>query len=276
VDIRHLLLQSLYAQNDSAGVAAQLDWGRGHPDALRLHVDEVFIALSKGQVRDAQALLVRLAAAHDPPGLAAEYQFSVASIARMLAELGLTTESAALLESLPAALQDKNALVAMAENGQVAQADEGMRKQVSDHGQETLWKSERIPEIRAALLLAGHKPEQAVSALEPTLPFDGLTFGPAFLRGAAYLSLGKPDLALNEFHKITEHTYVDPLSDEYPLAVLASARAYARENDLNQARQQFERFFSLWKAADADLPLLQAARAEYDNLQSRTAVLRRN
>jgi hypothetical protein len=54
VDIRHLLLQALYVQNDAAGVAVQLDWGRSHPDALRLHVDEIFIALSKGEVHDAQ------------------------------------------------------------------------------------------------------------------------------------------------------------------------------------------------------------------------------
>jgi eukaryotic-like serine/threonine-protein kinase len=269
VDIRHLLLQALYAQNDAAGVAVQLDWGRSHPDALRLHVDEIFIALSKGEVRDAQSLLTKLSQTHYPSGLAAEYQFSVASIARMLAEVGLTTESAALLKPLSASLQDKNALVALAENGAVAQADEGLQKQVRDHGHETLWKGERIPETRAALFLAEHKPEQVASALEPALPFDGLTFGPAFLRGQAYLDLGKPDLALNEFRKITEHAYIDPLSNEYPLAILASARAYVRENEPDKARQEFERFFSLWKTADTDLPLLRTAQAEYDSLPSR-------
>jgi hypothetical protein len=136
-----------------------------------------------------KSLLTKLGETHYPSGLAAEYQFSLASIARMLAEVGLTTESAALLESLSASLQDKNALVALAENGAVAQADEGLQKQVRDHGHETLWKSERIPETRAAMFLAEHKPEQVASALEPALPFDGLTFGPAFLRGQAYLRL---------------------------------------------------------------------------------------
>ncbi len=158
--------------------------------------------------------------------------------------------------------------MALAENGAVTQADVGLQKQTRDHGRETLWKGERIPEIRAALFLAEHKPEQVTSTLQPTLQFDGLTFGPAFLRGEAYLSLGKPELALNEFRKITEHTYVDPLSDEYPLAILASARAYVRVNEPDKARRQFERLFSFWKTADPDLPLLLKAQAEYENLPS--------
>ena len=248
-DIRHLLLLALYAQNDTAGVTTQLEWGRNHPDSLRLQVDDISVALSKGEVQRAQALLAQLRARQYPSENAAEYQSDLASIARSLAELSLTSASLELLKSLPAAVtQDRNALIAMAESGNVAESD-----------------AERIPEARSALLLAKHEPQQAVHALEPALPFDGLTFGPAYLRGQAYLALGKPELAQTEFRKITEHLYVDPLSAEYPLALLASARAYVLQNQSDQAREQLERFLDLWKSADADLPLLQAARAEYES-----------
>jgi tetratricopeptide (TPR) repeat protein len=151
----------------------------------------------------------------------------------------------------------------------VAQADEALQSLTRDHGQETLWKAERLLEIRSAILLAKHEPEQAVRALEPSVPFDGLTFGPAYLRGAAWLTLGKPELAQTEFHKITDHVYIDPLSNEYPLALLASARAYILQSQTDNARVQFERLFDIWKNADAEWPLLQAAHAEYD---SNTAV----
>jgi len=227
-DIRHLLLQALYAQNNAAGVAAQLEWGRNHPDSLRLHADEISIALSRGEIHHAQALLTQLRARKYPPGLAAEYQSALTPIASALVVAGLTAESAELLESLPGT-------------------------------------AERNPEIRAARLLAKDQPQQALEALGPALPFDGLTFGPAYLRGEAYRGLGKVDLAQTEFHKITDHAYVDPLSNEYPLAVLASARAYVLQNQNDKARDQFERLFDLWKNADADFPLLQAARAEYDS-----------
>ena len=271
VDIRHLLLQSLYAQGNAAGVAVQLDWGHAHPAALRLHVDEILIALSRAEVRRAQSLLVILGKTSYPAELAAQYQSSLASIARAFAEAGLIAQSTGLLESLSPASPDKDALVARAEGGELAPAGEGLQRQSRDHGYQTLWKGERLPEIRAALSLAEHKPEEAVRALEPALPFDGLTFGPAYLRGTAYLSLGKLDLAQGEFKKITEHHYIDSLSSEYPLAVLASARAYVRENEPVKAREQFERLFALWKTADADLPLLLAAKSEYDTVTARLA-----
>ena len=267
--IRHLLLQSMYARHDAKGVASQLDWGRNHADALLLHIDEISLALSKGEMQRANELLTQLRAREYPPALGAQYQSGLVSIARALAEAGFTSDSRELLKSVPTAIQDRNAPVALAENGDVAQADEALQSLARDHGQETLWKAERLPEIRSAILLAKHEPEQAVRALEPSVPFDRLTFGPAYLRGAAWLTLGKPELAQTEFHKITDHVYIDPLSNEYPLALLASARAYILQSQTDNARVQLERLFDIWKNADAEWPLLQAAHAEYD---SNTAV----
>ena len=274
-DIRHLLLLAMYAQNDATGVAAQLDWGRNHPDGLRLHLDEIEIALSKGEFQQAQALLTQLRTKNYPPELAAEYQAGLASIARELAELDQNSASLELLKSLPAtATQDRDALVALAENSDVTQPDKMLQQLAQEHGQETLWKGERIPEIRAALSLAKREPQQAVTALVPALPFDGLTFGPAYLRGKAYLALGKVDPAQTEFRKITDHNYINPVSSEYPLALLASAHIYVLQNQSDKAREQFDRFFDLWKNADADLPLLQAARVEYDSSTALDVTLR--
>ena len=265
-DIRHDLLLAMSAQNDAVGVAAQLDWGRQHPDSLRLHVDEISIALSKGELQRAQSLITQLRAKEYPPELAAEYQAGLASVARTLAEMGLTAESRALLQSLPqTTMPDRDAVVALAEDGDATHADKVVQLLARENGQETLWKSERIPEARAALWLVKREPQAAVSALEAALPFDGLTFGPAYLRGKAYTALGKVELAQTEFRKITDRIYIDPLSSEYPLAVLASARVYVLQNQTDNAREQFERFFDLWKTADADLPLLQAAHSEYDS-----------
>ena len=274
VDIRHLLLQSMYARRDEAGVTVQLEWGRNHPDALPLHIDEISVALSKGEIHRANELLTQLRARDYPPVLGAQYQSGLAAIARALAEAGFTTDSGELLKSLPTATQDRNAPVVLAEDGDVTQADKALQSLTRDHGQETLWKAERLPEIRSAILLAKHQPEQAVRALEPSVPFDGLTFGPAYLRGEAWLTLGKPELAQTEFHKITDHVYIDPLSNEYPLALLASARAYILQGQTDNARTQYEQLFDLWKNADAEWPLLQAARSEYDSTTTLDVTLR--
>ena len=268
-DIRHLLLQALLVRNDLASVATQLDWGRNHPEALVLHLDEVWIALTRGQIHQATELLARVRGREYPAALAAQYQAGLAAIARALAEGGLTAASQELLESLSSASQDRNGPVALAEDGDVRASGEALEHLAQTHGQETLWKLERLPEIRAALLLAKHQPQEAVNVLDPTLPFEGLTFGSTYLRGEAWWTLGKPGLAQAEFLKITQRRYIDPLSNEYPLALLASARAYALQNQLDPAHAQIERLLDLWKDADADWPLLQAARAEYD---SETAV----
>jgi tetratricopeptide (TPR) repeat protein len=265
VSIRHLLVQAMYARGDQAGVKVQLAWGRSHADALPLHLDEISIAISRGELHRESELLAGLRTRAYPPELTAQYQSALAAIARALAEVGMVTESQDLLKSLPPATRDSNVAVALAEDGEVARAEELLHGLEQDHGQEPLWKSERLPEIRAALALAKHQPDQALQALEPNLQFAGLTFGPAYLRGEAYTVLGNPPAAQTEYLKITDHRYVDPLSNEYPLALLASARAYVLQSQPDQAHAQFERLLDLWRDADEDWPLLQAAKKESDS-----------
>ena len=180
----------------------------------------------------------------------------------MLADEGFTQQSSNILKSLPSATPDENSLVALVEDGEGAQADATLRQMSSEHGHETLWKDEKAPEVRAALLLARHRPQEALDALRPALQFDGLTFGPAYLRGRAYRDLGLNDLALIEFEKITRRPYIDPLSSQYPLAALESARIYSKKGETAKARAQYRQFLELWKAADSDAPLLLAAQRE--------------
>jgi hypothetical protein len=49
------------------------------------------------------------------------------------------------------------------------------------------------------------------------------------------------------------------------LSVLA--RAYALQNNRTETRNEYEKFFALWKEADADVPVLKQARRECAHLQ---------
>ena len=51
------------------------------------------------------------------------------------------------------------------------------------------------------------------------------------------------------------------------LAHLGLARAYALQNDTVKARAAYNDFFTLWKDADSNLPILEEAKAEYAKLQ---------
>jgi cytochrome c-type biogenesis protein CcmH/NrfG len=51
------------------------------------------------------------------------------------------------------------------------------------------------------------------------------------------------------------------------LAHLGLARAYVLQGDTAKARAAYQNFFTLWKDADAGIPVLQQAKAEYAKLQ---------
>jgi len=73
--------------------------------------------------------------------------------------------------------------------------------------------------------------------------------------------------AAQEFEKmIALHNFApaDPLMS---FAHLGLGRAYALQGDTQKSRTAYQDFFALWKDADADLPVLKEAKAEYAKLQ---------
>ena len=51
------------------------------------------------------------------------------------------------------------------------------------------------------------------------------------------------------------------------LARLGVARARALSGDTAGAKAAYQDFLNLWKAADADIPILKDAKAEYERLK---------
>jgi eukaryotic-like serine/threonine-protein kinase len=51
------------------------------------------------------------------------------------------------------------------------------------------------------------------------------------------------------------------------LAHLEIGRAYAMQGDTARAKAAYQDFFTLWKDADPDIPILIAAKAEYATLK---------
>ncbi len=51
------------------------------------------------------------------------------------------------------------------------------------------------------------------------------------------------------------------------LAHLELGRAYVLSGDSVKARAAYQNFFTLWKDADPDIPILIAAKSEYAKLQ---------
>jgi hypothetical protein len=73
--------------------------------------------------------------------------------------------------------------------------------------------------------------------------------------------------AAAEFQRILAHRGVSVWDIEYALARLNLARAYVLQGDAGKARTAYQDFFAFWKDADADMPILTAARGEYEKLK---------
>src|SRR5258708_33234673 len=120
-----------------------------------------------------------------------------------------------------------------------------------------------IPTVRAAVKLQQHDPAAAIDLLRGTLPYDLANtksfdyLYPAYLRGLAYLESGDGRSAAGEFQKLIDNP---GLCWEYttgPLARLQLARAQTQMGDNASARKSYQEFLTIWKDADADLPVYQ-------------------
>jgi predicted Zn-dependent protease len=93
---------------------------------------------------------------------------------------------------------------------------------------------------------------------------DGMQ--PAYLRGQAYLQLRQGKEAASEFHRVIDHPGIVVNALFGPLARIGLARAYVLQGDTAKARAAYQDFFTLWKGADPDIPVLKEAKAEYEKL----------
>ena len=73
--------------------------------------------------------------------------------------------------------------------------------------------------------------------------------------------------AAHEFQRILNFKNATPQDPIVSFAQLGLARAYASQGDSAKSRAAYQDFFSLWKEADADVPLLLQAKAEYAKLK---------
>jgi tetratricopeptide (TPR) repeat protein len=151
-----------------------------------------------------------------------------------------------------------------------------------DTQMQSLW----LPVIKAQLALNRKNPSEAIRELQPALPIEFGTIRfvnnisclyPTYIRGEAYLAAGQGKEATAEFQKILDHSGIVWNCWTGALAHLGVARANAllAKNsagaDADAARVRaltaYKDFLALWKDADADIPILKQAKAEYAKLQ---------
>jgi len=106
---------------------------------------------------------------------------------------------------------------------------------------------------------------RGISLLEPGAPYElagGLTLYPAYLRGQANLLAHNGIAAAGEFQKLLDHKSIVQNFVTGSLAHIQIGRSCALAGDKVNAKAAYQRFFSLWRDADPDVPILREAQAE--------------
>jgi len=169
------------------------------------------------------------------------------------------------------------AALALALSGDYSRARALANDLISRFPDDTTVRFSYSPTLRAFLALKQSKPSKAIELLQtatsyefgtaPGVLYDSGNFYAVYVRGLSYLSTHQSREASDEFQKILDHRGVvlnDPIG---ALAHLQLGRAYAISGEKVKARNAYQDFFALWKDADADIPILRRAKAEYEKLQ---------
>jgi eukaryotic-like serine/threonine-protein kinase len=131
--------------------------------------------------------------------------------------------------------------------------------------QDTLIQDAYEPLSKAFVALAAGRAQEAVDAAEPAKSYDSNQPG-SYVQGLAYLQLHDAAHALNAFQTAVRANS-GTLQQGYPpfraQVLLGLARAYAMGGDKASAKKAYEAGFGIWKDADAELPMLVAAKKEY-------------
>jgi tetratricopeptide (TPR) repeat protein len=290
-----ILHNALYAlaflASDSAAMAEQQQWYAGKPEenqGLSLASDTEAYDGHLGKARELTKRAVDSAIRADNKEDGAIWQENAAieqaaygnpSEARQSAEEALKLAPTSQSIEVEAAL-------AFAMAGDTARAeslaqDLGKRFPL-DTQMQSLW----LPAIQAQFALNKKNPSAALTALQAASPIElgQIQFVanisclyPTYVRGEAYLAAGQGKEAAAEFQKIIDHSGIVWNCWTGALAHLGVARANALQSrssqgaDADLARSRalaaYKDFLTLWKDADADIPILKEAMGEYAKLQ---------
>jgi tetratricopeptide (TPR) repeat protein len=118
---------------------------------------------------------------------------------------------------------------------------------------------------------------KAIEELQSAIPYQTgtprLLIGamyPVYVRGEAFLAEGRGAEAAKEFQKILDHRGVVASDPVGALARLELGRAYRLSGNSAKAKAAYEDFFTLWKDADVNVPMLMEARSEYTAIRDQS------
>jgi eukaryotic-like serine/threonine-protein kinase len=270
-------------ENDAKEMAAQSDWFEGRKDLQHeILSEEADAAAYAGRLARARELTERAlvsAQEADNPEQAAAWLLNSAWREELFGNEQLAHDQAnRALTIAPGSREgEATAAIILARAGDIARAESlvaDLAKRYANHG---VMQSYWLPTIRAQVALRKADPIAALRELRTAAPLD-LLYPQVFfyshmvsvvLRAEAYMLSGQSARAVEQWQAILRNPGIVQLSATMPYAMLQLGRSHAlseRSSDRSRAHEAYDEFFRLWTAADADIPLLKQARAEFGQL----------
>jgi tetratricopeptide (TPR) repeat protein len=264
-----------FLQNDITAMQKELDWARARGETTRVPFYQALAAAANGKLRRSEQLFRETMddrlADHDKEGAA----LAAVQLALIEAHFGYPSRArfrAAESLKLLSANTDLGSLALAAAGDDVA-AKRSLQRLVKTFPRGTLLTNVVVPIISSQCELNHNRPLRAIEFLRAAQRYDfgadnaGRGLMAIYLRGQAFLRMHAGKEAQAEFQQVIDHSGIDPFSPLHALAYLGRARAYALGDDRERTRDAYKAFFTRWNGADADLPVLVQAKAEYSKLQ---------
>jgi hypothetical protein len=249
-----------------------IQWAQGRPDGFVVEAGAATFYLFLGRMHDAnqhwEQAAKRAEQQHFPDsagGLYAVKALHDALVSNCGAARDAAHEGLGLDHSI-ATVPD--AVLALALCGEGGPALKEVEKAAAEAPNNTLYSEIYVPEVKAAIALAQHHPEQVAGLLTSASPYLLVSKAPHLL-GLASLETKHGQQAVTDFEPglryrplaFGEGAGGSSQSPDYVLCLLGTARAQA-QFDRAAATRTYTQLLDIWKNADADFIPAQEAKRE--------------
>jgi eukaryotic-like serine/threonine-protein kinase len=280
--LRVYLYDLAFLKSDAQGMAEQVSWATGKPgkESVMLGL-EASTAAYEGKLNTARDLFRQECNSAQRAGDKEMTADSEASAALWEALYGNASQAKQHVTSSLAAMNGRDSQYASA-LALALVGDSTRAKSLADDldkrfPEDTVVRLNYLPTLRAQLALGDPgNAAKAVEFLAVASPYEiGIpgsntlrtSLYPVYVRGVALLVSHQGTAAALEFQKILNWPGVVLNEPIGALAHLGLARSYALAGDTSKSRAAYNDFFSLWKDAYPDIPVLLQAKFEYAKLQ---------
>jgi eukaryotic-like serine/threonine-protein kinase len=265
--IHSTLFQVAFVAHDDAAMQREAQWDITHRQTGQAYNDLGLAATSVGKLREADADF-----AHARDEAMRNGDNEIADLAWLdltgaLIDFGDLAGAKAALNNLQSdAIDPGTTAYFRTQLGDTAPAQRLIAQMVDSHTRSSLNLYFDLTELRAAVDMQEHKPEQAIADLEPGRKYQLRDIGMPYQRAHYEEAAGRLADAETDYRLVLANPGLDPIWPEYNLSHLRLARVLVEEKKTDQARVEYKAFLDSWKNADLGLSIFQDAKRELAEL----------